>query len=169
MANRVRSAEKESFWRWHVDMQSVSELTVRGYCRRHRLSEPSFHAWRRELRKRDAEQASAGDLHGGAQSGMNLRKSASRSRSARVPRRQASTGSETARSAGLIAVNVIGGEIRPDTAAHMLEIEGPGGVIIRLRENADADVVQRVLTACLQSRAAASEFFMTRSGEVTSC
>jgi hypothetical protein len=66
-------------------------------------------------------------------------------------------------------VDVIGGEIRPDTVPHLLEIEGPGGVIIRLRENAEADVVQRVITACLQSRAAASKIFMTRSGEVASC
>jgi crotonobetainyl-CoA:carnitine CoA-transferase CaiB-like acyl-CoA transferase len=168
MANRVRSAEKESFWRWHVDMQAASELTVRGYCRRHRLSEPSFYAWRRELLKRD-EHASAEDAHQDAQSGMVRRKSASRSRSAPVPCSQMSTVSEVARSAGLIAVDVISDVIHSENAAQMLEIECPGGVVIRLRESADADVVRRVITACLQSRAAASEFFMTRSGEVTSC
>jgi hypothetical protein len=32
----------------------VSGLTIRGYCLRHGLSEPSFYAWRGELARRDA-------------------------------------------------------------------------------------------------------------------
>ena len=56
MANRCRSSEKEAYWRWHVEIQAAGSLSIRGYRRKHGLSEPSFHAWRRELKKRDAEQ-----------------------------------------------------------------------------------------------------------------
>ena len=48
-----RSFAKERFWRKHVARQATEGISVRAYCRRHALKEPSFHAWRRELAKRD--------------------------------------------------------------------------------------------------------------------
>jgi transposase len=49
---RHPDAGKQQRWldlmrRWHE-----SELTVRAFCERHRLSEPSFYVWRRVLRER---------------------------------------------------------------------------------------------------------------------
>jgi len=35
-----------------------SGLSIRGFCARQSISEANFHAWRRELAKRDAEQTS---------------------------------------------------------------------------------------------------------------
>ena len=32
MAKRFQSAEKDSYWRWHVDMQAAGGLSVRAYC-----------------------------------------------------------------------------------------------------------------------------------------
>ena len=35
-----------------IRLWQQSRLSVRGFCRRHRLSEPSFYCWRRTLRQR---------------------------------------------------------------------------------------------------------------------
>ncbi|MGH2627607.1 MAG: IS66 family insertion sequence element accessory protein TnpA [Anaerolineales bacterium] len=49
-----RSEAKERFWRGHVSRQAAGRLTIRAYCERHALAEPSFYVWRRELARRDA-------------------------------------------------------------------------------------------------------------------
>lgn len=49
-----RSEGKEQFWRRMVEGHSKSGASVRDWCDRHGVSEPSFYAWRRELTKRDA-------------------------------------------------------------------------------------------------------------------
>jgi hypothetical protein len=43
MANHQRSAEKEAYWRTHVEGQAVGDVSVREYCLRFGLSEPSFY------------------------------------------------------------------------------------------------------------------------------
>jgi hypothetical protein len=55
MAGRQRDAAKERFWRRVLEQWRDSGATIRGYCTRHRLSETSFHAWRRELARRDRQ------------------------------------------------------------------------------------------------------------------
>jgi transposase-like protein len=45
-------ASKERVWLELVRRWQQSELSVRAFCQRHRLSEPSFYAWRRALRQR---------------------------------------------------------------------------------------------------------------------
>jgi transposase-like protein len=50
---RRRSGVKEQFWRRAVAEYRRSGLTVREFCARRTLSEPSFYAWRRELAQRD--------------------------------------------------------------------------------------------------------------------
>jgi hypothetical protein len=47
-----RDAEKERFWQGAVRRQRQSGQSIRDYCRENALSEPSFYAWRRELRRR---------------------------------------------------------------------------------------------------------------------
>jgi adenosine/AMP kinase len=55
-----------------------------------------------------------------------------------------------ASSAGLIAVEIVDEtSVRSMTTA-MLEIECPGGAVIRLREEVSVDVLQRVIRACQQ-------------------
>lgn len=51
-----RNAVKEQFWRGCIARWRSSGLSVRDFCRRAALSEPSFYAWRRELARRDANQ-----------------------------------------------------------------------------------------------------------------
>lgn len=54
MANTQRDAKKEAFWRDAIRRQTASGLSVREFCRRHRLSEPSFYERRRTFLERDA-------------------------------------------------------------------------------------------------------------------
>jgi transposase-like protein len=51
MGHRV-DLEKQANWLALVQSWQCSQLTVREFCRRHRLSEASFHSWRRVLRER---------------------------------------------------------------------------------------------------------------------
>lgn len=50
-----RSAEKEAYWRGHLERQWSSGELIRGYCRLRGVSEESFHFWRREIGNRDRE------------------------------------------------------------------------------------------------------------------
>lgn len=55
MANRKRDVAKERAWRRWISRQRKSGLSVRAFCAREQLSEPSFHAWRRTLAERQAD------------------------------------------------------------------------------------------------------------------
>lgn len=50
-----RDRAKEEFWRRMVRDQARGGLTVREWCRRHRLQEAAFYWWRKQLARRDAE------------------------------------------------------------------------------------------------------------------
>jgi hypothetical protein len=54
MARHARDPRLERFWREHFKQQAASGLSVRVYCRRHALKEPTFYAWRRIIAARDA-------------------------------------------------------------------------------------------------------------------
>ena len=60
MANRRRDLRKEAHGRRHIDEQARWGVSIRQYCRIHGLSEPSFHAWKRELKRRSHENDSVG-------------------------------------------------------------------------------------------------------------
>ena len=51
----ARDGAKEQAWRKRLASQRREKVSVREFCRRNRLSEASFYAWRRELTRRDAE------------------------------------------------------------------------------------------------------------------
>ena len=51
---KPRDPRKEQQWRRLIQLWKNSGLTVRAFCARHHLTQPSFYAWRRELRQRDA-------------------------------------------------------------------------------------------------------------------
>jgi len=59
MANTQRDPRKEAFWRDAIRRQSASGLSVREFCRRHGLSEPSFYERRRTYQERDAQRPAA--------------------------------------------------------------------------------------------------------------
>jgi len=55
MANKQRDAVKERFWREVLKRQAVSALSVRASCRREKLTESAFYAWRRTVSERNGE------------------------------------------------------------------------------------------------------------------
>ena len=48
-----KSNEKEEFWRLVIEEHGASGLSVRAFCEREGVPEPSFYAWRKRLRDRD--------------------------------------------------------------------------------------------------------------------
>ena len=61
MARKTKS-EKELHWREMVNRQAVSGLSVRQFCAKQRISEPSFYAWRKRLEGRNDETKRPGDV-----------------------------------------------------------------------------------------------------------
>ena len=49
---RKKHTEKELHWRKIVDRQAGSGLSIRQYCAKARISQPSFYAWRKKLLER---------------------------------------------------------------------------------------------------------------------
>ena len=54
MAQGRRDPVRERVWRERMDRWQASGLSVREFCVRNGLKEPTFHFWKRELRTRDA-------------------------------------------------------------------------------------------------------------------
>lgn len=48
-----RDCKREEFWRGAMERFGSSGLSVREFCARERLGEPSFYFWRRAIRERD--------------------------------------------------------------------------------------------------------------------
>jgi hypothetical protein len=67
--------------------------------------------------------------------------------------------------AGLIAVEIVSDPPPSSAATQLLEIECPGGAVIRVREEVSIDVLQRMLRACQQIQ---SEVALARKA-VRSC
>jgi hypothetical protein len=59
MAKNKRDLAREARWRGLLAAQRKSGLSVRAFCARERVTEPSFYAWRREIGLRDQEKAGA--------------------------------------------------------------------------------------------------------------
>ena len=53
MARAKRDPAREAFWRRAIERQAESGLTVRAFCRREKLAESNFYAWRRTIGERD--------------------------------------------------------------------------------------------------------------------
>ena len=51
---KPRDTRKEQQWRQWLHLWQQSGLSIRAFCERHNLSQPSFYAWRREIQRRDA-------------------------------------------------------------------------------------------------------------------
>jgi transposase-like protein len=169
MTKRFQSAEKESYWRWHVDMQAAGGVSVRACCGRHGVSEPTFYAWRRKIHERDSGRdrlpvSRLQNLSTGSAARAAIRSEQTDGREApstaneRLSVRSKVDPLRPFASTGLIALDII------DTAAATLEIEAPGGVVIRLREDVSLEVLRRVIAACQLSHSAAAA-----RGEEPSC
>jgi len=126
MANHRRSVEKEAYWRGQLERQSASGLSIRRWCHENGVSEPTYYVWRRKLQNRDHERG--------------------------LPERDRHAPlSEAAFAPSFVAVDVLTSDVMPSASASagctaQLEIDVAGGVVIRLRENASAETLERVLS-----------------------
>jgi transposase-like protein len=118
-----RDPERERFWRRTMKAWARSGETIRGFCAEQGLAESAFHAWRRELRKRDGE-------HEGGVAGR-------RRRSKAVTRGNGATGATALQ---FVPVRVAAAASAP------IEIERDG-TTIRLAGGVDAAVLAQVLEA----------------------
>jgi hypothetical protein len=57
MARGQRDSNREAFWRGVLGKFRDSGLNIRDFCRRAKVTEASFYAWRRTLHQREAELA----------------------------------------------------------------------------------------------------------------
>jgi hypothetical protein len=62
MAKRVRDGGKEQYWRQVLARWRSSGLSMRAYCELHRISQPSFYWWRREVSRRDRGEIRRGEI-----------------------------------------------------------------------------------------------------------
>jgi len=53
MARHQRDSAKEAFWRDVLRRFAASGLSVRAFCKRERLTESAFYAWRRTIGERN--------------------------------------------------------------------------------------------------------------------
>lgn len=53
MARSERDPQREQYWRDTLARFGTSGLSVREFCRREKLGEPLFYAWRRTIAERD--------------------------------------------------------------------------------------------------------------------
>jgi len=116
-----RDPERERFWRRTIKAWGRSGASIRGFCAEHGLTETAFHAWRRELGKRDSER------QGGA---------GKRSRTKAATRK-----TRPARPKGPRFVPV-----RLTASSASIELER-NGTTIRLHGEVDAEALARVLHA----------------------
>ena len=189
MANQRRSVEKEAYWRGQFERQLASGLSIRRWCRESGVSEPTFYVWRRELRKRDHERGrTERNRH------EPLSEPAFAPGFVAVDVLAPDVLAPDVLASDVLAVDVLAPDVlAPDVLASdvltsdvltsdvvtsdavlsgreaKLEIDVAGGVVIRLREDASAETLERVLTVVCRHGIARQVAARGSRGEVESC
>jgi transposase-like protein len=139
-----RNAQKERFWRRAIRQQLRSGQSVREYCRDHEVSEPSFYAWRRELKRRHGHRAEKTPLL----AARRLRTAVDPG--ARVPRVGGCRGVGSSRRPAFVSVQLGPGTVPIGSAP--IECLLPNGVVLRLPASMEPAAIAAVLTSWEQSR-----------------
>jgi hypothetical protein len=126
-----RNAEKERFWRDAISRQRRSGQSVRGFCRNETLSEPSFYAWRRELKQRGDKQPVGRAQRDDKQRGGRRQVGHSQRRAASRP--------------AFVAVQ-LAAEAGPMTAS-AIELTLPSGAVLRLPASIEPATVAAIVNA----------------------
>lgn len=158
-----RDAEKERFWREIIRRQLRSGQSIRGFCRDEALSEPSFYAWRRELKQRDGKRRIGREQCGGPRQGGGSQRSAV----CRPPKAKCSAASRPAFVAVKLAaetgqIPIQTGQIPTETgqiaagagtmAAGAIELALPSGAVLRLPSGIEPAAVAAIVNAWEQRR-----------------
>ncbi len=131
MAKRDRDDQTEQYWRLVLEEFQSSGLNVREFCRTEGVREPSFYAWRREIRKRDGDTPNKSK--------------------AKAPQRAKKTTQPEGphRNAKVTTPALVEIVARSTAASPAIEIETPTGFIIRLGGEVDRDLVTSVLSSMI--------------------
>jgi transposase-like protein len=121
----------ERTWRERIAAWAASGVSGRAFCRGWGLSEPSFYAWRRELRRRDAATGPA---------------KVPRTRGNRPESRSRRRSTKAAPPPAFVPVTVVGSP-PPAPAPAPIEIMHAGGATVRVHATADAELLSTVLLA----------------------
>ena len=124
-ARRDRS-RREALWRGRIEEQARSGLSVRAYCQRESVAEPSFYQWRRKF---------AGPRAGG---GLKARPAGD----------SAQETSPSCGAAAFVRMDIVsGGRDGARRGGGMIEIESRGGYLIRLSAGFDRSALLEALGA----------------------
>jgi hypothetical protein len=137
-----RDAEKERFWREVIRRQERSGRSVRGFCRDEALSEPSFHAWRRELKQRDDKRQAERAQRDGKRQAEQAQRDGKRQigLSQRRP----------ARRPAFVAVQLVAGTGLMTAGA--IELALPNGAVLKLPPNIEPATVASIINAWERER-----------------
>jgi hypothetical protein len=83
----LRDPKLEQFWRTTLAKWIKSQLTIRDFCRRHRLGESAFYFWRREIATRDGTSVATPTLRVKSSAAVRRRSVPSRPSRPAPPRR----------------------------------------------------------------------------------
>ena len=155
---RARDLKKEASWRRLIRRQARSGLTIRAWCLDQRVNEATLYWWRRELARRDAEQAPS-TRQGKQQADLNrrdLRKTTSQPQQVRpvasaAERRDqpvASSAEQCSRDSGSrpVFVPVRLAEEDRETGGSRIEIVLTDGRCVRVTGSVDRQALTDVLT-----------------------
>jgi len=127
MAERTsrRDLAKERFWRDVIGRQRTSGLSIAEFCLRERLSLASFHNWRREIARRNAE--APVEAH-----------------ATKVPRRSSSKSVTSDRLPVSAFVPVV---VRDEASSAVVEVVLPDRTTVRIPSGCDGRTLALVLAA----------------------
>jgi len=120
----LSSSEKEDFWRLAVDEWRSCGLSVKAFCEREGLAQPSFYAWRKKIQRQDGDREKL--------------------RSGRA---------EKSPAPGFLPVKVIDERSRvvADDCYERIEITTPGGLRLRCEGGLPSERLQALLASMLQA------------------
>ena len=120
--SRQFDLDKQQLWLRRVQRWQRSQLTIRDYCARHHLSEPSFYGWKRVLAERGLL-SPAGAGAAAAQANSDV-------------------GSPTSL---FVAATLADTDVAPQPRTQPLEVVLPDGLVVRVAAGFDAYTLQRLL------------------------
>jgi len=141
-----RDPVKERFWRETLRRQRTSGLSIREFCARQSLTESAFHAWRREIRRRD-QQCGTGRISTSLTLPTKHRRQKPSVR-ATVGRRLKETAPVDRPRFLPVAVTDLGKlDAFGRAAAGLVEVVLPSGVVLRVGRDCDRRTLRTVLGA----------------------
>jgi len=143
MAKRKSDPERQEFWRLAIQLHQESGLSVREFCKREQLQEPSFYMWRCKLRSLEAANPKDGQGESSARRGQGDTVLGRKERIAASYRNAAVQGTSDSTSCVFVPVRMsseglAGGRER-------IEIVVAGSRVVRVPDQFDRQTLREVL------------------------